>query len=103
VTPQQIIENVFAGYLVPGKTYHSLLPADLALWYCYTVDGGHSICCLLEGQFDEDDPDLDQSLCPCPVTAVLRAGWRTHNGYPVTKLEYSSEVGLITDPKDDEF
>ncbi len=105
MTPQQTIEYIFAGtsFLVRGKAYHSQLPPDLAPWYCYTSDGGHSILALLEGHFGEGE-DLTQSLSPVPAKTVLR-GNRIHNGYimATTRFEYSDEVGLITDPNDDEF
>lgn len=105
MNPQQTIDKVFAGtpFLVRGKAYHSTLPADLAPWYCYTQDGGHSILCLLEGSFEEGE-DLTEALIPAPVKTVLR-GYRLQGGYVVatTGFQYSEEVGLITDPKDDEF
>lgn len=45
INPTEIIERHFAGtpYLILGKQYHSALPNELAPWYCYITDGGHSI------------------------------------------------------------
>jgi hypothetical protein len=108
MSPQQIIERNLAGYLVTGKSYHSPLPKELAEWYCYTSDGGHSILCLLEGHFETDSGPLDQYLCPVPVKTVLRAGWKPQPGesgltYIVTQVAYSREIGLITEAADDEF
>jgi hypothetical protein len=46
--------------------------------------------------------ELWKSLCPVPVKHVLR-GYRIHGGFPVVAAEYDSEVGLKTNPEDDEF
>lgn len=74
MSPSEIVLRFFEGtrYLVPGKSYHSALPEDLRDWYCYTIDGGHSILSLIEGSFNEGAEDLLDDLCPCPVKAVLR-------------------------------
>jgi hypothetical protein len=101
----KIIEKIFAGtnYHVKGKQYHSPLPPELQDWYCYTVDGGHSILCLLEGQFGQQPSSLLwQSLCPVPVKTVMR-GYRQYGNFIVVVADYSKDLGLITDPEDDEF
>lgn len=102
--PKIIIEQFFenTSYLVPGKQYHSSLPKELASWYCYTTDGGHSILAFIEGEFDQDNPEPLNDMCPCPVKAVLR-NYRVHKGYPVAPLKYDETVGLITESDDDEF
>jgi hypothetical protein len=106
MNPQQTIENFFAdtNILVKGKSYHSPLPADITPWHCYTIDGGHSILALIDGQFHADDPALWESLCPFPVKTVLR-GYRAHCGFVVatTGFNYDEEIGLVTDPEDNEF
>lgn len=105
INPIEIIERHFAGtpYLVLGKQYPVTLPNELSPWYCYTVDGGHSILSLIEAQFDESDPaSWENDLCPCPVKAVMR-NYRILNGYPVAPLKYDSTFGLRTEPEDDEF
>ncbi|HWU05765.1 MAG TPA: hypothetical protein VN520_05115, partial [Streptomyces sp.] len=48
VDPQAVIFKSLGAYLKQGLNYHSSLPADLAPWYCYTVDGGHSITVALD-------------------------------------------------------
>ncbi len=78
-----------------GKKYPAPLPAELADWYCYTSDGGHSILVLIEGEFDEEKP-VWQELCPAPVKAVLR-DYRAVGEFIAAKLKY--ETGLIKTPK----
>jgi hypothetical protein len=105
IHPKEIVERHFEGtsYLVGGKKYHKALPNDLAEWYCYTADGGHSILALIEGDFDENSPATwEDHLCPCPVKSILRK-YRILNGIPVAPLQYSSEIGLITEDGDDEY
>jgi hypothetical protein len=95
MTPAQAIEKFFegTGFLVRGKSYPAELPAVVEDYYCYTTDGGHSILCLIEGQFDYQARELWKSLCPVPVKHVLR-GHRVHAGFPVVVAEYDPEVGL---------
>ena len=102
---QQIIERVLAHVRVAGRRYHSPLPAELAEWYCYTVDGGHSILCLLERDAGEAaaSHNLTDHLVPCPVRAVLRAGYRIQRGYVVVDLPSDQELGLLTEAGDDEY
>jgi hypothetical protein len=99
----EIIEKFFKGtsFLVRGKKYPAPLPAELADWYCYTSDGGHSILVLIEGEFDEEKP-VWQELCPAPVKAVLR-DYRAVGEFIAAKLKYDSEIGLISDWQDEEF
>ncbi len=102
MTPQEIIAAVLGRIAVPGRRYPRPLPADVARWYAYTVDGGHCILVLLD-----DDPvdtgDPQDRLVPAPVRAVLRAGYRLEGGYVVTDLPYDPTLGLIADEGDDEF
>jgi hypothetical protein len=105
---KEIIQRILSGYLVEGRAYHSPLPDDRAPWHCYTNDGGHSIVCLLEGHYETDSGPLYQYACPVPVKAVIRAGWRMVRGeggllYPVVAQRYDPDIGLITDPGDDEY
>ena len=82
-------------YLVPGRTYPGSLPAGLAEWYCYTIDGGHSIACRLAS-------DPDAGLLPVPVRTVLR-GYRVTAAGVIVDLPYDDELGIVTPPEDDEF
>jgi len=104
INPTEIVEKFFNGatHMHLGKHYHSALPEDLCLWYCYTLDGGHSILALIEGHFDENNPELWNEMCPCPVKSVLR-NYRILKGFPVVPLQYDDTFGLVTEPKDDEY
>ncbi|MGW0844203.1 hypothetical protein ACWD26_29510 [Streptomyces sp. NPDC002787] len=106
VDPQAVIFKSLGAYLKPGKSYHSPLPADLTPWYCYTVDGGHSIVVALDtGGFGEapSRQQLEESLCPAPVKSVLRADVRWHDGFPICKLPYDPNLGLVTPEEDHEY
>jgi hypothetical protein len=91
--PAAVISRVLAGFLVPGRSYPSPLPGDLAAWHCYTVDGGHSIVVVVALQ--GDGPPTEDLLVPAPVRAVLRAGWTVVDGYIVCELPYDPRRGLL--------
>lgn len=92
---QDVIARVLAGSLVPGRSYHTPLPDEVALWYCYISGEGHSILVTLAA----DGHPVEDNLVPAPVKAVLRAGWQIIDGYVVTDLPYDWG-GLVTDPSD---
>lgn len=98
-----IVQRVLRGYLVAGASYPAPLPAELALWYCYTRDGGHSIVVVLTSQVQPGE-DVEGSLVPAPVKAVLRVGYEARSdGYVWCDLPYDPDLGLVTDPGDDEY
>jgi hypothetical protein len=102
---REIINRNLRGMLVSGKSYPSPLPPELETWYAYTLDGGHSIVCLLEthaGEAFASHAERDY-LVPAPVRAVLRAGYRVSRGYVVVDLPYDDKLGLMTEPEDDEY
>lgn len=102
IEPRETMEKAFGAYLLPGKSYPEPLPEDLARWYCYTRDGGHSIAVVTEQHYA---PGIDPGdyLVPAPVRSVLRAGHRVSpEGLVVSELPYSSETGLMTPEGDDE-
>jgi hypothetical protein len=103
VDKKQIIEKFFEGtsFLVRGKEYSAPLPHELAQWYCYTSDGGHSVLILIEGEFDEEHPRW-QELCPAPVKSVLRS-YRVVGDFVAARLDYDNNIGLITEAEDNEF
>jgi hypothetical protein len=101
MNPRQIIQKVLGKYLVLGKSYPKPLPKELQDWYCYTSDGGHSIVCVLKQHY-RPGADLIEKLVPVPVKSVLR-GYEQKGGYIVVDLPYSSEIGLMVPPGDDEF
>ena len=88
----------------PDQKYPGNLPAELEPFYCYTLDGGHSIIIVLENLMKEDNSDdLDYYLVPAPVKTVIETGYRVENGYVFCSIPYSSDFGLMSDPDDDEF
>ncbi len=101
MNPQHIIQEQMGPYLVHGKAYPRPLPAALQEWYCYTVDGGHSIMCAIKSLY-EPGGDPERFLVPVPVKSVLR-GYAQQDGYVVADLSYDSRVGLVTPAEDDEF
>jgi hypothetical protein len=94
------IRRVLGDFLVPGRRYHFPLPPELAEWYCYTRDGGHSILVVLAADFAEGD--LTGKLVPAPVKAVLR-GYKRRGDYIVCDLPYSEQLGLLVDSVDEEM
>lgn len=98
---KQIIERNLSGMLDKSKAYHSALSPTLQDWYCYTLDGGHSILCVLAKDY-KSDADLSDYLLPVPVRSVLR-GFEIKDEYVVVDLPYSSETGLESIFDDEEF
>jgi len=85
-----------------GKSYPGQLPDELQARYCYPIDCGHSIVVALK-QFYPPGSDTGQVLVPAPVKAVLRVGYEQRDGYILVDLHYDNEIGLITQPGDEEY
>lgn len=102
--PRNLIREAIGDHmLVAGKGYPGPLPGALSRWYCYTLDGGHSIAVVTEQHF-EPGVDAARYLVPAPVKTVLREGWRTSpEGLVVADIPYSPGIGLRTERGDDEF
>ncbi|WP_433635598.1 hypothetical protein [Nocardia sp. CA-120079] len=95
VDPATVIAATYGAYAIPGRRYPATLPPELEPWYLYTGDGGHSILITLGGEGEE---------VAAPVKAVLRTGWTiTTKGYVRCDLPYDPNLGLVTDPDDDEY
>lgn len=101
---QLIVEAVGGEHMLdPSRSYHRPLPEDLRRWYHYTPNGGHSLLIALASGYA---PDVDPGhfLVSAPVKAVQRAGWTvTPEQYLLVDLPYSAEIGLMTEPDDDEY
>jgi hypothetical protein len=102
---RELIAKILGDFLDPSKRYHSELPRELEAWYAYTTDGGHSILCLLK-----DDAytalashAVKDYLIPCPVRAVVNAGYQNVRGYIVTDLPYDRDLGLIVEAEHEEY
>lgn len=100
--PAALLAEHFRGLTVPGRSYPRPLPEGLVPWYCYTVDGGHSVLVALAERY-RPGGDPTTFLVLAPVRSVQRAGWQVRDGYVAAHLEYDPKLGLITDPADDEF
>lgn len=96
----EIIEKCLHGYTKKGMEYHSPLPDDLAKWYCYTIDGGHSILSIVKIHY-ADEMVFTDYLIPCPVKAVLEKGYEIKNGFVIVDLPYSREIGLDIEDMDE--
>ena len=90
------------GFVLPGRNYHSPLPAELLPFYCYTKNGGHSVIVILENEV-RPGQDPVRFAVPAPVKSVLRAGWHMHDGWPWCTLPYNPEIGLKDAEQDAEF
>ena len=99
-----IARSVAGEWYVPGKKYHSALPAELDPWYVYCSDGGHCIVVALRSAYKEN-ADPASFLIPAPVKSVLR-GFEIsgdYGDYIICDLEYSPTAGLATPHEDDEY
>lgn len=84
--------------LRPDAHYHTPLPVEVAPFYCYPLDSGHSILAVPSGL----EPRVEH-LVPVPVATMLRLGWFMQDGLPVVDLPYDPELGLVVEPADEEW
>ena len=83
------------------KSYPTPLPPELARWYCYPLDAGHSIVCLPK-QFYQESADRTGYLVPVPVKTVLR-GYEQLGEYIIVDVPYDSTLGLLPPQEDTEY
>lgn len=107
MNPQEIIRATLGAYLrEPTPAYPGTLPADLAPWHCYTVDGGHSILATIPLLLTANPTDPDSFLVPIPVKSVLRGYELREPGYVLAlspRISYDRNLGLVTPREDDEY
>lgn len=108
-SPQTIVRRTLAGMLLE-RPYPGELPAELAPWHCYVKDSGHCLLVVLDPVEVGYQPTaggparVEEACVPVPVKAVLGAGWRIgEGGYVHAAVRYDPELGVVTDPEDDEF
>jgi hypothetical protein len=103
--PAQAIERVLPPELRRDRPYPGELPADLAPWHVYTVDGGHAILVVLESTAASLAPgqSVESAMVPAPVKLVLRSGHTIRDGAPWAALPYDDELGLLANEEDEEF
>lgn len=99
------IMDMAVPHRIAGKQYPQPLPPELARWYAYPSDSGHSIVVLIEDpQPDWVPADLAMLLVPVPVRTVQRLGYRMHQGFVVcTGVECDPDLGVITPAGDEEW
>jgi len=78
--------------------------ADRPPFAVVTVHGDRAVRLefVLENEWRPGSP-VEDWLVPAPVRAVLRAGYTVRDGLVWCRLPYSSEVGLLTPPEEDEY
>jgi hypothetical protein len=103
--PAQVIDRVLPPDVRRDRPYTGDLPADLAPWHVYTVDGGHSILVVLSSTipFLEPGESLESTMVPAPVRLVLRSGCSMREGVQWADLPYDDELGLLAEEGDDEY
>ena len=103
MTRSELIKHTLQWWYVDGKQYHTKLSADLASWYCYISDGGHSILCILSKDIRTvRKSDRNEYLVPVPVKTVMR-GYKVEDEYVVVDVPYDQRMGLIAPVEDTEF
>jgi len=98
----EVIERVVGFRLVEAVRYSSPLSPTLAAWYCYTMDGGHSILCFLRQDW-RSGRNTEDYLTPVPVKTVLRHGFEIEENYIVVNLDFDKSSGLDIPDSDEEF
>lgn len=98
------IESVLGTMNDWNKHYHSTLASELAQWYCYPRDGGHSIMCILKKDFSNTKTKerLIRHMVPVPVKSVLKR-YEVRNSVVIVDLPYSQLVGVIIPAEDYEW
>lgn len=104
VDPDQVILSQGLP-LRPGAAYPAPLDPELAAWYLYPVDSGHSVLVAVAALVPQgqEDGDVSDYLVPAPVRMVQRVGWRRNSeGFLISQVPYDHDLGLVSEPGDDE-
>jgi len=83
-------------WVLPGRSYPEPLPDELAPYYCYTRDGGHSILVVIESEYKPGD-DPKAYIVAAPVKTVLKYGYEVRDGLVWAQIPYDSDDGLAVD------
>lgn len=105
VDPAEIIKRQGLP-LTRGATYPEPLDPDLSRWYLYLADAGHSVLVAVASLIPEgqEEGDVSPYLVPAPVLMVQRLGWRRNaQGFLVADVPYDPNLGLVSEPGDDEY
>lgn len=83
-------------WVLPGRSYPAPLPGELAPYYCYTRDGGHSILVVIENEYKPGD-EPEGYIVAAPVKTVLKYGYEVRDGRVWSQIPYDSDDGLLVD------
>ena len=99
-----ISENLSIFPQNKAKIYHSELPEELEMWYCYPIDSGHSIMAMLECHYQDkaQEEPFEDYLMPLPVKQVLR-NYKIVKGFVIVEGEYNENTGAKIYDGDDEY
>lgn len=52
----------------------------------------------------QEDGDVSDHLVPAPVRMIQRVGWRRNPaGFLISEVPYDRDLGLVSEPGDDEY
>lgn len=80
----KVIAEVLGSFNDRTKSYVPPLPDDIAKWYCYPPDAGHSILCVLKSGLREGLSHVGSTV-PVPVKTVQK-GYEIQDGFVVVDL-----------------
>lgn len=99
--PRRIVAIGFGKMADLELPYPGQLPQELEPWHVYVVDQGHCIIVVPESLW-ETNADPEELTVPVPVKTVLRLGVQWRNGWPVCKVSYDEDFGLVGVEEGDE-
>jgi len=91
---------------VAGQQYPHPMPEELARWYCYLRECGHSIVVIPASRMPAGDPtvaQLEGQLVPIPPRTVLRLGYTIVSGFIVCPILYSPDLGAVVPSTEEEW
>lgn len=89
------------GYTVTMELPDNL-PKDLAEYYVYLVDNGHSVVAVTPVHAEKakkEGHDLEDYEVPIPVDYILEKGYVIEDGVVICDFPYDSEWGVVLDEK----
>lgn len=98
MNPREIIKRNLHGMYDPSRRYPRTLPPEMAQWYVYTLDGGHSILVAL-GHLHSPGMSREavrKIMVPMSVRTLQRIGYRRDGGFLIVDVPVVDDV----DPSD---
>lgn len=86
-----------------SQTYHSPLPPQLARWYAYVHDTGHSIMVIPSSRYHPDHDPASQLIAVPVRTALQDDLYDTPTGHLLMELDYQPAQGVPIDDDDYEY